>query len=132
MAARIKAIKALKPRIELARTAGRRDLTEMMMARTGLNEGETLLVQYELRDVLLYFARMGRPVKVEGLGTFTPAVGADGSFHLNFRAEVALKRALNEPGKFWGQLANSKNIGKSADELAAQWNELHPDDPVTD
>jgi len=32
--------------------------------------------------------------------------------------------------EFGGTIMNRKNIGKSADELVALWNETHPDDPV--
>jgi len=44
---------------------------------------------------------------------------------------VKLKQALNS-GNFYGTLKNKHNRGKSADELVALWNELHPDDPVVE
>ena len=37
---------------------------------------------------------------------------------------------LNKKNAFRGRVANAEYIGKSADDLVAQWNKDHPDDPV--
>jgi hypothetical protein len=39
-------------------------------------------------------------------------------------------RDLNDRSKFSATILNRANIGKSADELVAQWNAEHPEDPV--
>ena len=80
-------------------------------------------------DAILYFACQGQAAKVEGLGTFTPSLKADGAFQLNFRADVGLKQLLNN-NEFWGRIDNKRNTGKRGDELVALWNEAHPDDLV--
>ena len=83
----------------------------------------------ELRDAILFFNNQGYGVKLEGLGTFLPNIELDGTFDVQYRADVALKRGLNA-GNFSGKIKNRRNIGKSPEELAAMWNAAHPDDPV--
>jgi hypothetical protein len=40
-------------------------------------------------------------------------------------------RALNAQRAFKGHIANTENIGKTADDLVALWNQEHPNDQVT-
>ena len=130
MASRIKAINAYMPRIELGRRAEMEELINLIAARTGLNEGEIRQVLLEMRDSVLFYNLQGRAVKLEGLGTYTPIIQLDGDFKVGHRADVALKKGLNAPGEFRGDIENSENIGKTGDELVAMWNEDHSDDPV--
>jgi len=130
MASRIKAINAYMPRIELGRRAEMDELIDLIAARTGLNEGEIRQVLLEMRDAVLFYNLQGRAVKLEGLGTYTPVIQLDGDFKVGHRADVALKKGLNAPGEFRGDIENSENIGKTGDELVAMWNEDHSDDPV--
>ena len=130
MASRIKAINAYMPRIELGRRAEMDELIDLIAARTGLNEGEVRQVLLEMRDAVLFYNLQGRGVKLEGLGTYTPIIQLDGDFKVGHRADVALKKGLNAPGEFRGDIENSENIGKTGDDLVAMWNEDHPDDPV--
>jgi hypothetical protein len=88
-------------------------------------------VLLELRDTVLFFNRRGQPVKLEGLGTYSPTVGLDGVFDASHRADSAIKNGLNAPGAFEGEIVNRENISKSSDELVALWDAAHPDDPVT-
>ena len=55
------------------------------------------LVQ-ELSDGILYFATRGTPVKLPGVGTFTPSIDKEGHVQINFRADMALKNGANAPG----------------------------------
>ena len=130
MARRITAIRKYRPEIKRARTRQTPELVEDMARTTGLNEGTIRYVVYELRDVLLMAHRTGQAVKVEGLGTFTPTLRMDGRFDILFRPDAEMLRKLNDPTLFFGTILNKKNIGKSADDLVAQWNADHPDDLV--
>ena len=87
-------------------------------------------VLLELRDTVLFFNLRGQPVKLEGLGTYTPKISLDGKMGVGHRADVALKNGLNQPGAFKGEVENAANIGKTSDELVAMWNEEHPDDLI--
>jgi hypothetical protein len=130
MASRILAIQANRPRIDFEKTLQTDQLVEYMATRTGLNTGEVLLVAYELHDALENFLRSGRPVKLDGVGTFSPDLRSDGTFIVHYRPDAGLKRKLNARDAFRGKLLNRKNVGRSAAELVAQWNADHPDDPV--
>ncbi len=130
MANKIRAISAYRPKIKLGKRAEMNDLVEFIARSTGLNESGVRQVLLELRDAVIFFNRRGQPVKLEGLGTYTPTVGLDGVFDVGYRADSALKNGLNEPGSFRGEIENRENIGKSSDDLIALWNQAHPDDPV--
>ncbi|MBI5839655.1 MAG: HU family DNA-binding protein [Chloroflexi bacterium] len=131
MASRIKAIGALRPRITLGKTVQKPELVRQMARATGLNEGSMDLTLKELRDTLIENLRAGRSVKVEGLGTWTPNVGLDGTFDVQYRADTALNSGLNVEGIFTGDITNRENIGKTGDELIVRWNELNPGDQVS-
>jgi hypothetical protein len=130
MAKKITAIRKLRPEIKRERTRQMPQLVEDIARRTGLNEGEIRFVVYELRDAMLMAHRTGQAVKIEGLGTFTPTIRADGQFDILFRPDADMLRQLNDPTRFYAKILNKANIGKSADDLVAQWNEEHPDDLV--
>ncbi|MBN2005121.1 MAG: hypothetical protein JXA21_17310, partial [Anaerolineae bacterium] len=106
------------------------ELIRYIADRTGLNEGSVDYVLRELRDAIVFFGRGGRGVKVEGLGSYLPNVQMDGSYDIQYRQAADLKNGLNTPGAFTGQIANKENIGKTADDLVALWNEAHPEDPA--
>jgi hypothetical protein len=131
VANRIKAINAYRPRIKLGMTVKTEELVEYVANRTGLNRGEILLVLTELHEAIAHYNRLGRGVRLEGLGTYLPNVRLDGSFDVQHRLDPRLKGLLNEEG-FAARIANRRHAGKTADELVALWNEEHPDDPVTD
>jgi hypothetical protein len=131
MAARIQAINAYRPKIDLADSVQQPELVRLLADRTGLNEGEVSLVLKELRDVVIFYNREARGVKLEGLGTYLPKIGLDGRFSVSHRLDRDIVRGINTPGTFTGIIINDENIGKTADELVAMWNAAHPDDPVT-
>jgi len=130
MANRLVAINTFRPRIELGNTVQKAELTRYLADRTGLNEGSVDLVIKELRDTIIFFNRAGRAIKIDGLGTYTPGVGLDGTLDVGYRADVALNGGLNTQGTFSGTFKFRENVGKSTDDLVAQWNTAHPDDPV--
>ena len=108
------------------------EIVEDMSRSTALNQGSILNVVYQLRDSILMAHRHGQAVKIEGLGTFTPTIRIDGSLDILFRPDPDMLRQLNDRSRFRAKILNRANIGKSADDLVAQWNAEHPDDPVED
>ena len=130
MAHRIKVISLYRPRIEQGNTVQKPELIRLISHGTGLVEATLDYGLKELRDQIIAITRTGRAVKVEGLGTWTPNIGMDGSFDIQYRADTALVNGLNVPGTFTGTIRNRANIGKTGDELVAKWNAQHPDDPV--
>lgn len=130
MAKKIRAIRKYRPEIGREPTKQTRRVVEEIAQRTGLNEGEIRFVIYEVRDVILMAHRNGQAVKIEGLGTFTPTLRMGGDLDILFRPEADMLRQLNDTTKFYAKILNKSNIGKSGDDLIAQWNKEHPDDPV--
>lgn len=130
MAKRITVIRKCRPEIEKKRTRRMPELVRSMSRGTGLTEGTIRQVVYELRDNILMAHHSGEAVKVEGLGTFTPTIRMNGELDILFRPDPAMLRDLNDRTKFTATILNRANIGKSADELVAQWNKEHPEDPV--
>ena len=130
MANLLKAINANRPKINLRPTVQLPALVGYLSSRTGLSEGEVRMVLEELSDAVTFFNRQGQGVKLVKLGTYLPKLALNGKFGVSHRLDVAIKNALNAPGSFSGEIVNRKNIGKSADDLLAQWNAEHPDDPV--
>ena len=131
MAPRIKAVNALRPRIEQGTTVQKPELLRAASRATGIVEATLDQSIKELRDQIIEFNRAGRAVKVDGLGTFSPSIDLDGVLSITFRADTAFGKGLNVPGIFTGPIANRGNIGKTSEELVAMWNEANPSDPVT-
>jgi hypothetical protein len=129
MAKKITVIRKYRPEFKHKSTLHMKQVIEHMARRTGLNTGEILLNVYELRDTILDAHRNGQAVKIDGLGTFTPTLHMDGSVDVLFRPDVEMLRELNNE-KLYATILNRNNIGKSTDELVAQWNKEHPEDLV--
>ena len=130
MARKITAIRKYRPEIERGKTRQMPQIIRQIARSTSLNEGSIRYVIYELRDVILDAHRAGQAVKFEGLGTFTPTVRMDGKLDILFRPDPAMLRDLNDRAQFNAKILNRANIGKTADDLVAQWNAEHPEDLV--
>jgi len=87
------------------------------------------MVLEELSDAVTFFNRQGQGVKLVKLGTYLSKIALDGKFGASHRLDKAIKNGLNAPGAFIGDIANRGNIGKTPDDLVAQWNAQHPEDP---
>ncbi len=131
MASRIEAINAFRPKLTLNPTAKLDQLVDFIAMRTGANKGTVQMILAELNDAVIFFALQGTPVKIEGLGTYTPSMDLEGKFDCNHRTDLEIVKALNVAGAYKGQMANRENIGKKADELVALWNKAHPDNKVS-
>ena len=130
-APRIQAINAYRPRIEQGNTVQKPELIRALSRATGLVEGSIDQATMELRDHIIEFNRAGRAVKVDGLGTFSPSIDLDGTLSISFRPDPALNYGINMPGTFSGTILNRENIGKTSDDLVAQWNQDHPENPIS-
>jgi hypothetical protein len=130
MAERIKAIGAFRPRIKLGKRALLDEVVRVVAARSTLNEGELLLALREMRDVVGYICTTGRPVHLDGLGTYTPKIKLDGSFNISHRLDPKLKNQLNIPKIFSGDILNRDMIGKTPSDIIDRWNLENPTDQV--
>ena len=130
MTQRIAAINAFRPRLDLGKTVQKPELVRQLSRATGMNEGFADQALKETRDWIIENNRAGRPVKIEGLGTWIPKIGLDGKFSIDYRPDQALLNGLNTPDTFSGDIIHRENIGMTAADLVALWNEAHPEDPV--
>ena len=131
MASLIQAIKALGPRIKLQRTMTMDTAVEWIVGRTGLSRGELLGVLAEMFDLIVDCAQQGQPIQFEMLGTFTPSMTRDGDIVLRFRPDPRLKHKLGNHRYFKGTIVNRRSIGLDNAAIVQQWNELHPENPVS-
>ncbi len=130
MADKIKAIRAYSPRVKIGYTAELIEVVNFIAGRSGLNEGTILNVMSELREAATFFALSGRPVRLRGLGVFSPTIDLEGRFGMNHRPDKHLISELNIEGRFTGDIVNRDMIGKTSRELVKRWNREHPKDKV--
>ena len=130
MASKIEAINAFRPKLALNPTAKLDQLVDFIAMRTGANKGTVQLVLAELNDAVIFFALQGTPVKIEGLGTYTPSIDTGGAFDCGHRTDSEIVKALNVAGAYKGVMEDRENIGKTTEQFVAMWNQAHPDDAV--
>ena len=129
MAQKIQAITAYRPRIDLGDAASTETYMRLTTQRTTLSSGVVKNVQESEVETLIGLLLDGRPIHT-GITIYTPSLDLDGDFEVKVKLDKRILRALNAEGAFQGRIINAENIGKSADDLVAMWNEDHPDDPV--
>lgn len=130
MAKEVQAVRAYTPRVVHGQLIEMSMLTQAIAARTSFNTGAVLNMLYEFKEVLIEYALSGFPVRLEGLGIFSPTVNKDGEFDLNYRTDVYLKSELNKRRAYRGEMKNRDMIGKSMDDMIERWNREHPDDMI--
>ncbi len=133
MATQMQAIAAYRPKIKHGKKAEIEYVAELISTRTAQNEGAVLQMLTELRDVVASLMRKGQAVKLPGLGTFSTSISLGGKIKVTTRIDKFIKSELNKDARgFSGDIVNRDYIGKTVDDLIAQWNLDHPDDPVVE
>jgi hypothetical protein len=129
MANLIQAIAAYGPKIDLMAAVDPERFIGSLILRSTLSKGVVLSVQESEVEMLINLLIEGRPVHT-GFAIFTPAMDLQGNIKVNVKVDKRIITALNRPGAFKGMVRNKENIGKTPQDLAAQWNEDHPTDLV--
>lgn len=129
MAKLIQAIAAYGPKIDLMAAVESDRFIESVVRRSTISRGVVISVQESELEMLINFLTEGRPVHT-GMAIFTPAIDLQGNIKVNVRVDKRLVTALNTPGAFKGTVRNKEKIGKTTQDLAAQWDEDHPNDLV--
>lgn len=130
MATFIQAVSTYGPRVVLSHTVQTKQIAEYISARTALNRGEIENVLSEINEAIVFFARQGSPVKLGRVGIFTPSINLKGVLDVGFRLDTTVDGMLNVDGAFTASVKNRENVGKTAEELKALWNEEHPADLI--
>jgi len=74
------------------------------------------MVFQEMSEMFLAFNNRGIPVKISGVGTFTPSIGRHGDIRHNFRAAKELKKGSTVADTYHGEIINRERIGLSDEE----------------
>ena len=129
MANRIKAIKALCPRLDLDAPADEERFMQLITQRTTLSTGVVKNVQESELETIVGLLLEGRSVHT-GIAIYSPSINLEGEITVNVRVDMRILRALKSAGAYRGRIVNAENIGKEVDDLIALWNEANPDDMV--
>ena len=130
MAAKITAIAAYKPRIQLEKGAGFKEVVKLIARQTRMKEAKVIYVLKEFCDAVAIIAKQGRGIRIKGFATYRPTIKPNGMLTFNIKAEAALVYQLNTGGAFKGKIINRDMIGKTPAQLMARWNSERPYDPV--
>jgi hypothetical protein len=130
MARIVEAVRDYGPKVDLNPTAQLEQVADWMAMRTGLNKSEVMMVLQETNEAILYFNSQGAPVKLPGVGTFTPSVDRGGTFKINFRADMDLKKRINAGDAYTGTVLNKNRIGLDDAGYKELWDADHADDPL--
>jgi hypothetical protein len=78
----------------------------------------------------IFYNLQGQGAKIEGLGTYLPKVGLDGTFDVSHRLDKAIENGLNVPGAFSGEIENRENAFCYPVSLTGAQDSKTADDPV--
>lgn len=127
MANILQAVNAYGPKLELNKTAQLDRVVSWMASRTGINKSEVLMVLQELHEAIIFFNSDGTPVKIPGVGTFTPSVNRSAEIRIGFRADAQLKKAMKYGENYTGRMRNRNGAKLDNAALKEKWDAEHPD-----
>lgn len=133
MAKRIVVINQLRPKIISQGVVDLAEMAERMAKNTTYNPQEIYgMLLLNVREILAAL-QAGETVKIDGLLSLLPNMKVGGEVDMSARGNREAVAGLNNP-RLWtaAKVNNHANLTKNSDELVAEWDEAHPDDPVTD
>jgi predicted histone-like DNA-binding protein len=105
------------PRLKLEKPMETRELLKEISERSGFTAGDVIGVIYALSDSLLSCCRNATPLRLEGMGLFSPTIKLDGKVSIRFKPDKHLLQELNRDNNLKNHITNRKNLGKTIDEL---------------
>ena len=130
MANLLQAISAYGPKIQTNQTVGLKEAARFIAMRTSMNPSEASAMLQELSTCVLFFNNQGTPLKLPGLGIFSPSVNRHGERKINIRVDSSLKRGINNDEEFTARMRNKNNSTLSNEDYKALWDADHPADPL--
>lgn len=130
MLKKISVINKMRARIIMHELKDLKQLAWYIQDNLSMNKGTFLNAVWALQEALIHFARLGFPVKLDGVGILSPKIERDGSISLQFRPSKELKMKLGTTRDFGGKIVNKQNAGKSAAQLIDAWIKAYPDKRV--
>jgi hypothetical protein len=126
----LSAHQAYGPQLKLNNTIQLDQIANWISMRTNTNKSEVMMMLQELNEAILYFNCQGTPVKLPGIGIFSPSIDRGGKLDINLRPDTALRQGINLPRAYSGQIRNRVNIGLDNAGYKELWDTAHPDDPL--
>lgn len=106
------------PRIKLNGILEKKGLVRFINNSSTFSEGDIVGVITALKGALLNHLKEATPVRLEGIGIFSPTLKLDGRVNIRFRADKEFVRELNtRKDSLRGSIKNKKNVGKTLDDL---------------
>jgi hypothetical protein len=128
MAKKIQAWTEFGPRLEPVPPMSPEEIIENIVLATNQSRGSVKAVLDELDVQIESGLKNGAVVRLPNGTHYRPIGKGDGSIRVKVRINPLVMKDVN--AHYRGSWRNPENIGKSADEIAALWNEAHPEDPV--
>jgi nucleoid DNA-binding protein len=128
MAKKIQAYAEFGPRLEPVPPVTPEELIENIVMATNQSRGSVKAVLDELDVQIESGLKNGAVVRLPNSMHIRPIGKFDGSIRVLVRVNPRVRKDVNT--HYRGGWRNAENIGKSADEFYALWNEAHPDDPI--
>lgn len=128
MAKKIQAWATYGPRVQLGDPMTGDEIIENIVGATNQSKGSVLAVLSELDVQLESGLKAGRIVKMPNGTHYEPVGKRDGSVNIKVRVNREIDKKVNN--NFRGKWANATNKGVSEEDLFAQWDAAHPEDPV--
>lgn len=128
MAKQIQAYSEFGPRLEPIKPVRPEDIITQIVLATNQSRGSVKAVLDELDNQIEIGLRRGAVVRLPNGTHYRPIGKVDGTIKIHVRTNPRVNRFVN--ALYEGGWLHGENIGKNADEIAALWNEAHPDDPI--
>jgi hypothetical protein len=133
VAKRLSVLNLLRPKILSQGVADMETIAGRVAKNTTFNQDEIYgIVRLYVREAIAAL-QAGETVKLDGFLSVSPNMKVGGTVKLSIRGDRQAVSSLNNP-LLWtaAKVLNHANLSKSSDEIVAQWDQEHPDDPVTD
>jgi len=130
MASLIQAVATYRPRVAKAHTVHLHEMAERLTRGSLVTRSIADMVLADLVDEIRLSLRAGNTVSLDGVGSFRPGIGLDGSVRIGVRLDPKLRRAISGIDQLDGTIFNRENIGLSTAKVIERWNAEHPDDPI--
>lgn len=106
------------PRLKLNSPLEKRQLINYISHSSGFTAGDIMGMIYALRDVLMDHLKYATPVRLEGIGIFSPTIKLDGTVNVRFRPDKEFLRELNAQKEYLkDRISHKKNVGKTLEDL---------------
>ena len=130
MAKILQAVNAYGPKVETNKMVGLKEAAKWIAMRTSMNPSQASAMLQELNACVLFFNQQGTPLKLPGIGIFSPGINRQGERKINIRVDESLKRGINNDEEFSANIRNRSNSGISDEDYKTLWDADHPTDPL--